>query len=84
MLSAQQDKIVSMTMAALPGDSSVKFKMEKDTFEESANAYEESITHLQSQHPDKPVGDVTGCTSEFNGAKHVLEETTEEVPQQSR
>ena len=29
VLSAQQDKIMSMKMAALPGDSSVKFKMEK-------------------------------------------------------
>ena len=58
--------------------------MEKETFEEIASAYEESIARLQSQHPDEPDEDVTGCTSEFNGAKHVLEETTEEVPQQSR
>ena len=58
--------------------------MEKKTFEETANAYEESIARLQSHHPDEPVKDVTGCTSEFDGAKHVLEETTKEVPQQSR
>ena len=38
MLRTQQDKIVSMKMAALPGDSSVKFKMEKETFEEIANS----------------------------------------------
>ena len=43
VLSAQQDKIVSMNMAALLGGSSVKFKMEKETFEETANAYEEPI-----------------------------------------
>ena len=49
VLSAQQDKVVSMKMAALPGDSSVKFKMEKGAFEEIANTYEESITRLQSQ-----------------------------------
>ena len=71
-------------MAALPGDSLVKFKMEKETFEEIANAYEESITSLQSQHLHEPVEDVTGCTSEFNGAKHILEEATEKVPHQSR
>ena len=55
-------------MAALPGDSLAKFKMEKETFEEIANAYEESIARLQSQHLHEPVEDVTGGTSEFNGA----------------
>ena len=80
VLSAQQDKIVSMKMAALPGNSSVKFKIEQETFEEIVDAYEESISRLESQHPDKPVEDLTGCTSEFDGAKDVLEE----VPQQSR
>ena len=84
VLSAQQDKIVSMKMAALPGDPSVKLKMKKETFEEIENAYEQSIARLQSQNPDEPVDNVTGCTSEFDGAKDVPEETTEEVPQQSR
>ena len=70
--------------AALPGDSSVKFKLEKETSEKIANAYEESIARLQNQHPDEPVEDVTDCTSEFDGAKDVPEETTKEVPQQSR
>ena len=74
MLRDQQDKIVSVEMAALPGDSSVRFKMDKETFEEIANAYEESIAHLQNQHPDKLVEDVTGCTSGFEGTKDVLEE----------
>ena len=77
VLSAQQDKIVSMKMATLPGGCSAKFKMEKETIEEIANAYEELIIRLQSQHPDEPVEDVTGCTSEFDEAKDVLEETTE-------
>ena len=68
-------------------DSSVKFKMEKETFEEIeeiANAYEELITCLQNQHPDEPIEDVTGSTTEFDGAKDVLEEATEEVSRQSR
>ena len=78
VLRAQQDKTV------IPRDSSVKFKMEKETFEEITNAYEESIARLQSQHLDEPVENVTGCTSEFDGAKDVQEETTEEVLQQSR
>ena len=33
VLRVQQDKTVSMKMAASPDDSSVKFKLEKDTFE---------------------------------------------------
>ena len=33
VLRDQQDIIVSVKMAALPGDSSVKFKIEKETFE---------------------------------------------------
>ena len=71
----QKDKIVSVKMAALPSDSSVIFKMETETseeIEEIATAYEESIARLQNQHPDEPVEDV------------LLEETTKEVPQQSR
>ena len=39
----QQDKFVSVKIAALP----VKFKMETETFEEIANAYEKSIEGLQ-------------------------------------
>ena len=69
-------------MAALPSDSSVKFKMEKEAFEEIGNAYKESIACLQNQRPDELVEDVTDCTSEFGGAKDIPEETTEEVPQQ--
>ena len=40
-------------MAALPGDSSVKFKMEKETFEEIEEiaAYEESIAHYKINIP---------------------------------
>ena len=75
MLRDKKDKTVSVKMAALPSDSSVIFKMEKETseeIEEIANAYEESIARLQNQHPDEPVEDV------------LLEETTKEVPQQSR
>ena len=44
VLKDQRDKIASVKMAALPGDYSVKFNMEKETFEELeeiANAYEE-------------------------------------------
>ena len=87
VLRHQQDRIVSVKMAALPGDSSVKFKMEKEIFEEIeeiANAYEGSIARLQNQYPNELVKDVTDCTSEFDGAKDVLEETTQKVPQQSR
>ena len=77
-------RFVHVLIAALPGDFSVQFKIEKETFEEIANACEESIACLQSQHPDESVEVVTGCTSEFDGAKDILEETTKEVPQQSR
>ena len=51
VLRDQQDKTVSVMMASLPGNFSVKFKMEKETFEETeeiANAYEESIARLQN------------------------------------
>ena len=49
VLRDRQDKIVGVKMAAIPSDSPVKFKMEKETFEdieEIANAYEESIARL--------------------------------------
>ena len=84
MLRNQEVKIVSVKMAALPGGYSVKFKMEKEKFEEIANAYEESIARSKNQHPDEP--DVTGSTSEVDGANDVVEfeETAEEVPKQSR
>ena len=87
VLRDQENKTVSVKMAALLCDSSVKFKTEKETFqeiEEIANAYEESIAHLQNQYPDKSVEGLTGSASEFDSAKDVPEETTEEVPQQSR
>ena len=59
VLRDQQDHLMSVEMAALPCDSSVKFKMEKETFEEIANIYEESIARLQNQQCDEPVEDVS-------------------------